>query len=142
MAPAPADRASPASRRRRIRGPEMTRDDRSSLSKGRVEHYLLLTAGLVPLVVLLALLEPLEPEKSLVMSSETSGSSGILASETQSCVFTPGTIALPSILNRSPFDCDDSVTPAPGPVSMSAKHHAAATRAACTSTRNSGILPP
>lgn len=42
-----------------------------------VRYYLLLAAGLVPLLLLPALLEPLEPEKSLVMSSETSGSSGL-----------------------------------------------------------------
>lgn len=47
----------------------------------RRQYYLLLAAGLLPLLLLLllllALLEPLDPEKSLVMSSETSGSSGL-----------------------------------------------------------------
>lgn len=59
------------------------------------------------------------------------------AEETQSCVFNPGTIALPSILNRSPFVCVD--TPTPGPVSISVKHHAT-TIAACRKLNNSGIL--
>lgn len=43
----------------------------------RGQYYLLLTAGLVPLLLPPALLEPLEPEKNLVTSSETSGSSGL-----------------------------------------------------------------
>lgn len=67
----------------------------------------------------------------------SSPSTRILAVETQSCVLIPGTIALPSILNRSPFGCVD--TPAPGPVSMSVKHHAT-TSAACMKTHSSDIL--
>lgn len=40
--------------------------------------------------------------------------------DTHSCDFMPGTIARPSILNRSPFACEDE---AEGPASGSLKHH-------------------
>lgn len=50
-----------------------------------VLYYLLLTAGLVPLLPPPALLEPLEPEKNLVTSSETSGSSGLGLSMFMDC---------------------------------------------------------
>lgn len=48
-------------------------------------YYLLLAAGLVPLLLPPALLEPLEPEKNLVTSSETSGSSGLGLSMCMDC---------------------------------------------------------
>lgn len=51
----------------------------------RGEYYLLLAAGLVPLLLPPALLEPLEPEKNLVTSSETSGSSGLGLSMFMDC---------------------------------------------------------
>lgn len=50
-----------------------------------VQYYLLLAAGLVPLLLPPALLEPLEPEKNLVTSSETSGSSGLGLSMFMDC---------------------------------------------------------
>lgn len=50
-----------------------------------MQYYLLLTAGLVPLLLPPALLEPLEPEKNLVTSSETSGSSGLGLSMFMDC---------------------------------------------------------
>lgn len=53
--------------------------------KRRGQYYLLLTAGLVPLLLPLALLEPLDPEKNLVTSSETSGSSGLGLSMFMDC---------------------------------------------------------
>lgn len=54
-----------------------------------LQYYLLLTAGRVPLL-LLALLEPLEPEKSFVMSSDTSGSSGFGFSMFMDCSISCG----------------------------------------------------
>lgn len=41
------------------------------------QYYLLFTAGLAPLLLPPALLEPFEPEKNFVTSSDMSGSSGL-----------------------------------------------------------------
>lgn len=53
--------------------------------RSSVRYYLRLTAGRVPLLLPPALLEPLEPEKNFVTSSETSGSSGLGLSMFMDC---------------------------------------------------------